>query len=206
MGIGRWNFRGSLMPRKPKPPAAEPPDVGGLTDPQREALSNWMREKITDMENYHAQREEILRTVGEHPSPLMGKFIRTFAGLHMPMKYIASLCSTTPNTIEKYYQEELTLGRAEVVAMVATNAVRIATSVTDPSASKVALSILDRMGGDDWKPPTKRVEMGEIEKPRVLDTSKLTYEQRAQLREIMLSMAGQAPAALGQDETEVSDE
>ena len=91
--------------------------------------------------------------------------------------------------------------------MVATNAVRIATSQTDPAASKMALAFLDRLGGDDWKPPTKRVEMGEIEKPRVLDTSKLTYEQRQQLREIMLSMAGQAPAAeLTQDTDEPGDE
>jgi hypothetical protein len=186
------------MPRKKQLPP--PPDVN-VPEEQRESLSMWLKECMAVQAEGYEERIASLKEVGEHPSPLMGRFVRTFAGLGMPTKFIASLCKTSVSTIEKYYEEEMLLGRSETVAMVATNAVRIATSQTDPAASKMALAFLDRLGGDDWKPPTKRVEMGEIEKPRVLDTSKLTYEQRAQLREIMLSMAGQAPAAeLTQDE------
>lgn len=177
------------MARKPKfTPLPETPNV---PDAQREALSLWMKERMQQITEGYEERIETLRTIGEHPSPIMAKFVRTFAGLHLPMKYIAALCNSTAGTIEKYYQEELDLGRAEVVAMVATNAVRIATSTLDPAASKVALAILDRMGGDEWKPPTKRVEMGELAKPRTLDTSKLSYEERQALRDMMLKMAGQ---------------
>lgn len=183
------------------------PETPGVPDVQREALSTWMKARIEEVQQAADERIEMLRTVGDHPSPIMARFAKTFASLNLSMAHIAALCNTTPGTLEKYYSEEITLGRAELIATVATNAVRIATSLTDPAASKVALAILDRAGGEEWKPPTKRVEMGEIEKPKVLDTSKLTYEQRQQLRDIMLSMTGQAPVAeLTQNTDELGDE
>lgn len=191
------------MPRKKQLPP--PPDLN-LPDEQRESLSMWLKESLAMQSVIYEERIAALKDIGEHPSALMGRFVRAFAGLGMPPRFIASLCKTSPSIIEKHYSEEMLLGRSETVAMVATNAVRIATSQTDPAASKMALAFLDRLGGDDWKPPTKRVEMGEIEKPKVLDTSKLTYEQRAQLREIMLSMAGGAPAELTQNTDEPGDE
>lgn len=188
------------MAKKP-PKVTAVPETPNVPDHQREALSTWMKERLEEMQEHYELRIQTLRTVGEHPSPLMSKYVRTFAGLGLSNAYIARLCNTSTSTIERHYESDIELGKAETVAMVATNAVRIATSLTDPAASKVALAILDRRGGEDWKPPTKRVEMGDIEKPKTLDTSALSFDEREELRQLMLKMAG-VPPQLERDEGE----
>ena len=70
--------------------------------------------------------------------------------------------------------------------------VRIATSLSDPAAAKVGMDMLARRGGENWRPATKRLEVDNDPnkgKPPVIDSSKLTYEERAQLREMLERVA-----------------
>src|SRR6266850_4812011 len=162
------------------PPAA--PEVKGA---DREALACWWKERIQDLERIYEERIEILRTVGEHPSPVFAKIVRYDGALGIPKTLLAKKLGMSVIALTHHYGDEYDLGATEIISQVAANALRIATSVTDPAASKVAMQILDRRGGEEWKPPSQKIEMKTDDGPPVIDSSKMTYEDRQLLREIL---------------------
>lgn len=84
----------------------------------------------------------------------------------------------------KHYADDYELGAAEIITAIAANMNRKAISDSDPNAAKVGLAILERRGGEEWKNPARRIELDNNPNkgPPVIDSSKLTFEQRAQLR------------------------
>jgi hypothetical protein len=46
---------------------------------------------------------------------------------------------------------------------------------------------LERRGGDSWKPPAQKLAVETTGQGPVIDSSKLTFEQREQLRQIILA-------------------
>lgn len=157
---------------------------------QREAISLWLQERFETIERQAEERTEILRTVGEHPSPIMAKFVRRFAGLGISKSGIARLLDIGVGTLAMHYEHELELGKAETVVAVAGTMLKIATDVDHPSAAKVGIRILESQGGPEWAPATKKIAMSRDEdKAPVIDSSKLTYEERISLRAMLTRVA-----------------
>jgi len=181
------------------PPAA--PEVKGA---DREALACWWKERIQDLERIYEERIEILRTVGEHPSPVFAKIVRYDGALGIPKTLLAKKLGMSVIALTHHYGDEYDLGATEVISQVAANMVRIATSVTDPAASKVGMQILERRGGEEYKPPAQKLKVeDDRDKPPVIDSSKLTYDERQQLREMLTRIAaGGQGDALQPDEEE----
>ncbi len=175
--------------RPPKVPTGMPvvEDVRGA---ERERLSVWMKERIAEVDREHRERIELLRTVGEHPSPLFQKVVMNMGGLGMEKKLLAKMLGLTVATLEANYGDDYALGKAYKIKAVAANALRIATSETDPNAARVAMQILDRQGGSEWTTPSQKIiTSDERNQAPVIDSSKLTYEERQQLREMLTRIA-----------------
>jgi hypothetical protein len=64
------------------------------------------------------------------------------------------------------------------------------------------MKVLERQGGEEWLPPLKRVaDVTDPSAPPVIDSSKLTAEERNQLREMLMRVAeGGEGEPVGEDE------
>lgn len=188
------------MPRVKKAPSGMPvvSDAGGS---ERERLAAWFKEKMEQVEAEHQERIELLRTVGEHPSPIIARLVRKFAGL-VAKTQIAKLLDMPYSTLMAYYADDVELGAAQMNVMVATNMARIATSPTDPQASKVGMDWLERRGGDEWRRGAQKIEIdSKNTQPPIIDSSKLTREERDQMRIMLTRIAeGGEGEPLGPDE------
>jgi hypothetical protein len=177
---------------------APPPD-------EREQLANWWRRRMDQIEGEHAERIELLRTVGEHPSPVFSKQVRMLGALGMPRTLAAKLLGLSAHTLQTHYGEEYDIGAADVIASVAANMIRIGTSTSDPANAKVGMDILSRRGGQEWRPPAQKLEVEtEVKERNVIDSSRLTYEERAQLREMITRVQSGEPGDPLQADEEVT--
>lgn len=189
-------------PRKAK---SAIPEAAPATISEAEQLADWWRARMEEMETTHQRRVKLLRTVGEHPSPLFAEQVRVHGALGMPKPVIAKLLRIGIQRLEEYYNDDYELGHAEIIGGVAANMIRIATSTTDPQAAKVGMDLLARRGGQEWRPPAQKIQVSdEREKEKnVIDSSKLTYEQRAELRRMIEHVQSGAPGdPLESDESE----
>lgn len=167
--------------------ADELPDV---PDEKREAITLWVKSRLEESEKAHQDRIELLRTAGEHPSPIYSRFVRLSGELGLTKTLAAKQLGITVGALETHYAEEYELGKAEILSAIAANMNRKAISNTDPNAAKVGMAILERRGGDEWKPPKKQVELDDARnKAPIIDSSKLTYEERNALRQMLTRVA-----------------
>jgi hypothetical protein len=166
------------------------PDLPDVPPHDRELLAEYWRRTLEQQEREHEERVELLRTVGEHPSPIFARMVREHGSLGMGSKFTARMCQISEHTLKTHYWKDYELGAASVLAKVAANAIRIGTSISDPANAKTAMEILARRGSEDWKPATKRsADVTEQEKPKnVIDSARLTPEQREQLRVMVESL------------------
>ena len=175
-------------PRKRRKPPILPATVPDREDApppdEREILANWWRKRMDQIEREHAERIELLRTVGEHPSPVFAKQVRMLGALGMPKALAGKLLGLSAHTLQTHYGEEYDIGAADVIASVAANMIRIGTSTNDPANAKVGMDILSRRGGQEWRPPAQKLEVADDrETPKnVIDSSRLSFEERQQLR------------------------
>lgn len=161
-------------------PAAEPTD-------QREALAKWWRSRLEKIEREHEQRIDLLRTVGEHPSPIFSRQVRMLGGLGIPKPQVAKFLGIGTTTLESHYGNDYELGHTAMIIDVSANMLRIGTSMDDPANAKVGMDILSRRGGQEWRPPAQKLQVeDDREQPKnVIDSSKLTFEQRQHLRQMI---------------------
>lgn len=180
-------------------------ELPALPDEQREVLSMWMRERFDMIEREHQQRIELLRTAGEHPSPIFASMVKRFGGLGLSKTLAAKMLGITYAVLVENYADDYDLGTAEIISGVAANMLRIATSTNDPAAAKVGMAILERRGGNEWKPAAKKIEVDDgSNRPPVIDSSKLTFEQRQQLRAMIMHVQnGGEGDPVGEDEDPV---
>jgi hypothetical protein len=174
-----------MIPDRPRRvPAPEVPQG------TREQLGAWMSQKFAEIEAAHQARIELIRNGGEHPMPVFQQMARQFGALGMPKTLTAKMMGMSTANLATYYGEDYDLGAAEVISMVAANMIRIGTSVTDPNASKVGMQILDRRGGEEWKPPSSKIEVDDSRKqPPLIDSSKLTFDERRILETMLTRIA-----------------
>ena len=191
-----------MMSRRGRTPPGMPA-LEKIPADAREALSVWMQEKFRDIEYQHQQRVDMLRTVGEHPSPVFSQMIQKFGALGIEKSLVAKLMNISTTFLDTHYGEDYDVGKAEILSSIAANAVRIATSTTDPNAAKVAMDILDRRGGEEWRKPAQKLEVeSKSAKPPVIDSSALTYEERRQLEAMLDRITNpnpELPAAEGEN-------
>lgn len=166
-------------------PDEPPPESASIPGTEREVLSNWMRERLELIERDHQERVELLRTVGEHPSPVFARIIHNHGIFGTPKKILAKLLGIAASVIENYYDDDYDRGAAEATSAVAGNMFRIATSTTDPQAAKVGMDWLNRRGGDEWSPATKKIEIEDKRNSNVIDSSSFTREEREQMRKMI---------------------
>jgi hypothetical protein len=182
------------------------PDLPTVPDSQREAISLWMKERFDIIEREHQQRIELLRTAGEHPSPVFAGMVKRFGGLGLPKSLCAKMLGISVSTLLSNYENDYDLGAAEIISSVAANMLRIATSDDNQSASKVGMAVLERRGGEQWKNPAKRIEIDkDPNKTPIIDSSKLTFSEREQLRAMLTRIAngGEGDATTNADEDPV---
>jgi hypothetical protein len=174
-----------MIPDRPRRvPAPEVPQG------TREQLGAWMSQKFAEIEAAHQARIELIRNGGEHPMPVFQQMARQFGALGMPKTLTAKMMGMSTANLATYYGEDYDLGAAEVISMVAANMIRIGTSTTDPNASKVGMAILDRRGGDEWVPPAQKIVTSDDRKqPPLIDSSKLSFQDRRALEEILMRAA-----------------
>jgi hypothetical protein len=161
----------------------------------RRSLAEWWRDQISAVEQEHQERTELLATAGEHPSPLYAAQARRFAAIGMPPDVLAFMLGISEGILMQHYETECRIGEGMFMAPVFANAFRIATSGNDRVAVKMITEIVNRRGGEPWKPPAQKLEIDDSrgKKQRVIDSSKLTWEQRRQLEAIVLEHSGEQP-------------
>jgi hypothetical protein len=173
------------MPRAKKSPAGMP--ITDARGGEREQLAQFWKQRIQEIDTEHRERIELLRTVGEHPSPLFQRVVMNMGGIGMPKSLLAKMLGLTAATLESAYGDDYALGKAYKIKAVAENMLRVAVSETDPNNAKVGMAILDRVGGADWAPPVRKTaDVTDPSAPAVIDSSTLSAEDRAALREIIL--------------------
>jgi hypothetical protein len=177
----------------------ELPDVAGS---EREAISLWVKTRLEESERAHLDRIELLRTAGEHPSPIYARFVRLSGELGLSKALAAKQLGISVSTLTTHYADDYEMGKAEILSAIAANMNRKAISPTDPNAAKVGMRILESRGGEEWAPATRKLEMSnKKDLPPVIDSSKLTREERDQLR-LMLTRVANG----GEGEPDESDE
>jgi len=164
----------------------------------RALLAEWWREHVAEIERTGAERREMLASTGAHSNLIYAKFVKVFGMQGLPSDLIATLLEMSEADLQSYYGAEYLAGSAEVMSLVTANVIRMATSGNDRVAAKVAVEYLNRRGGEEWRAPAQKLEVSDDRKPKagVIDSSALTWQQRAQLREIILSATGKGVTGL----------
>jgi hypothetical protein len=194
----------TLQPNKrqiPLPPEGYIPPAPRITMPapsraeqmkqiqadDRKSLAEWWRDHTELMFEEYTKRAEILRTAGEHPSAQVAKEAYRCGVLGMPKELAAKCLSMSEGELDQHYGAEFEAGGAEILSQVAANFLRIASSQNDRVSVKAAIEFLERRGGEDWRKPAQKIEISDdrTKKPKAIDLGRLSFEQRAQLREIM---------------------
>lgn len=158
----------------------------------REQLSDWWRNQVELIERTSAERADLLRDAGEHPNPIFARQAKVFGALGIPRDVVAVLLGISEGELSLHYGNEYAVGSAEVVSQVAANLLRIATSQNDRVAVKAAIEVMNRRGGEEWRPPAQKLEIDDSRKAKgnLIDSSKLSYEERQQLRAIVERAVG----------------
>jgi hypothetical protein len=161
------------------------PTVTRSASESRVLMAEWFKEQLAVIERDTADRIERLRAVGEHPSPLFSRLVQHHAAMGLDAKVIAKMLQIPYSTLALHYADELEIGVGSVTLRIAENMARKALSVDDKDAAKVGMAWLERRGGDNWR-TTKKVEIDDKRNQTpILDSSKLSPEERQKLREVI---------------------
>jgi hypothetical protein len=136
------------------------------------------------------ERAELARLAGsevDHPSPQYAQYAATYGMIGMPVELAAKRLGISQGQFEQHYRHDYEIGASQVLSQVATNVLRIAMSSNDKTAIKAGIEFLERRGGEEWRKPAQKIEIddGRRTKAVVFDSSKLTFEERAQVRAII---------------------
>lgn len=114
-------------------------------------------------------------------------------GLGLPKSMIAKMYGISVKTLDECYGEDWELGKAYRVQRLAKSAL----SHADFDGA-LALKILERTPElTEWKPPVQqKQEVAPEEKAPVIDSSKLSQDERDQLERLCLIALGQRPAEI----------
>lgn len=156
-------------------------------------LSEWWKEQSEFMEREQESIALVLQNAGDHPSLAYARQIRRLGALGIPQDLIATMLGISEGMLLEHYEVDLRQGEALMLVPVAANMIRMATSGNSKAALKAATEILGRRGGESWRPPAQKVEITDDRKTPgkgIIDSSKLSWEEREQLRTIVERQLG----------------
>lgn len=151
----------------------------------REMNDTWWRKQVAELDRAASDRKLAMRNGDEavHASQA-----RVFGALGVPPDVAAALMGVTEGQFQGQYAEDYAVGSATIVARVSANFLRIATEGEDRYAVKAAAQILQSRGGEPWRPPAQKIEVERTApKSNLIDSSKLTAEERQALRAIIMA-------------------
>jgi len=165
----------------------------------RELIHQWMRSYMEEVTRDYEERINLIRSVPDHPSPLYAKLVRNHASMGVSRKDIGLLLGISVNLLDRHYRDDFDLGIAQINLKIASNIARKALS-DDPDAAKIGLDWMDRRGGDQWRKSTQKIEVTD-DRPPLIDASRLTAEEREQLRAMLTRIADEGAEPLQTEET-----
>lgn len=148
-------------------------------------LFDWQKEQAEFLEKEQASIDLALQDAGDHPSLAYARQVRRLGGLGIPPDLIAVRLGITEGLLFQHYEVDLKQGEGLMLGPVAANMYRMATSGNGKWALKAATEILNRRGGEPWRPPAQKVEITDERKAAgkgIIDSSKLSWEEREQLK------------------------
>ena len=160
------------------------PTLPGISPQERKDLMQFMKAELESIARSYQEREDLIKSGGEHPMPLYAKLVHNHAAMGQTVPQICRYLGISRPVLERWYADELELGVAQINLRIASNVARKALS-DDPDAAKIGLDWLDRRGGDGWRKSTQKIDVSSEEKAPLLDLSKTTYEERQALRAIL---------------------
>ena len=167
---------------------------------ERALTALWWRDQVAELDRAAKERGESLKG-GE---AVQRGQARVFGALGMPTDVVAALMGVNEGAFQAQYGDAYAVGSATMLAQVAANYLRIATSTNDRYAVKAAGDIMNRRGGEPWRQPAQKLEVSRPSaKANLIDSSKLTFDERQALKAIiMAATAREGMAALenGADE------
>jgi len=191
-----------------KPLPDDVPDCLGRTGEERKKAEDgdltaaWWREQVRDLERAARERGE---AVAKGSEAVLASQARVFGALGVPTDVAAALMGMTEAKFIAQHSGDYGVGSAAMIGQVSANLLRIATKGSDRYAVKAAIEIMNRRGGEPWRPPAQKIEVNRTtSKSNLIDSSKLSFEDRAALREILQRAVGmeEAPAIGHEDGAE----
>ena len=174
----------------PQPPPTQTPTQARaevtreLQQLDRRSLSEWWRDQAEHLEADYQDRIAALANSGDHPSEIYAAEVRKFGTLGMPTDLLALLLHISEGELVAHYGDDYRIGEGMLISHMAANLFRIGTSGNDRVAVKALVELANRRGGEPWRPPAQKIELddGRKTKSNLIDSSKLTYEERQALR------------------------
>jgi hypothetical protein len=193
-------------PRKrPRRDLAVLPDAPQIKPDEREQIVAVFRQRIQQIEADAAERVALAQQTTQHPSPVYQRLVKHYAAMGIKPVLISKLLMIPWSVLNTFYEDELVTGTAEINLEIAKAMAAIALDPTHPQAAKVGMDWLSRRGGEEWKPAAQKLEVADDrDKPPVIDSSRLSVEDREALRQMILrAQGGEEPLpGLGGADTE----
>jgi len=159
-----------------------------LTDPPKEPTAkdltaDWWRRQVKDLERVARERGDGIETGND---AVLESQARVFGAMGVPTDVAAALMGMSEGQFAAQYAEAYGVGSAAMIAQVSANFLRIATEGSDRYAVKACIEIMNRRGGEPWRPPAQKIEVTRPgPKANLIDSSRLSYEDRMALRGIL---------------------
>lgn len=175
------------------PPSVIMPSRDQAMRNDRVSLDLWWAEQQHKVEEEHMARMAAIEAAGPHPNGVCAAIVRKFAAIGTAVDVIADLVDLGEGALMQHYARDVRIAVALFNAAIAANMYRIGNSSNDRVAVKAATEIMNRRGGELWKPPAQKVEFDDVSKKggkSIIDSSKLTPVQREQLQAIVEEQLG----------------
>jgi hypothetical protein len=180
---GDWMIR-------PPPPLTDPPKEPTAKD----LTADWWRQQVRDLARAASERTDGVENGND---AVLASQARVFGALGVPTDVAAALMGMSEGRFQAEYADAYGVGSAAIMAQVSANFLRIATSGSDRYAVKACIEIMNRRGGEPWRPPAQKIEVTRPQpKQNLIDSRNLSPKDRAILRGILERAVngGDAPA------------
>jgi hypothetical protein len=178
----------SLTAQLMAPAVAPPMPVLSVKLPKsdRQALERWWSAQFDSMAEAARERARLLAEAADHPNEVAANMVRRYGALGVEMSVTATLLGMSTGELELFYGAEYAMASAEVMSLVSQNFIRMAIASDDRYAVKAAIEFLNRRGGEEYRAPAQKIQVEDTRKRgNVIDASKLTHEERQQLKAII---------------------
>jgi hypothetical protein len=170
----------------PQPSAAPQKSRAEMAKEDRAHLERWWADELISIEASLNARRALLAKAGPHPNRIIAREVMGFGAKGIPKEVAARLLRMHEVELERHYGAEYDCAAAEVIARAAENLMRISRGTNDRYAVKAVTEFLNRRGGEPWRPPAQKIDMTTQQKaPNVIDSSKLTFDERQALKAII---------------------